>query len=521
MRGYKKLQENESLHVIESLKDDLATTRLFLDTSDKNFFKDIKNFSYELSVRQFIMHNFGHRVSISNPYIGLTKALLTSLGKGRNKLSYPMPLQWQKILEKNGFFVNRFASIFLWISSVIFFWAYGVFFFLRFFWELLFLKVKIIPTDISQIFFLKDLSVKDYLSYENNSANIINKVLQSNLGKSLILHDNKSLIKQSSNNMQFAYSFVPIKERPNGKKLIVFFLQSCYIIIQSLVKLTIGKWQDALLLKELILANFFSIIPKESIPDFFLFDHSKFVYRPLWTYIVEAKGAKPILYFYSTNNESVVLDTTRKKTNLKWSVMNWPNYWVWSIEQYYFIKRVTSFDANIEIVGPILTGNNLLNKELHLPPRSVAVFDVQPQRDYKYQLLCEPYEYYVPKITNQFLDDIFSIVKSHNATMVYKGKRDIGKMSHYKYRIKLQQLSNEREMLVIDSDNSAESVSKAAHCIISFPFTSTALIGNLQNKPSVYYDPTGKINKLDPAAYGIPIISGPSELNEWLSDQFK
>lgn len=521
MKGYKKLQENARLHCIESLKDDLSTTKLFLDTSPKKIFKRIKGFSYELSVRQFSMHNFGHRVSVSNPYIGLTKALLTCLGKGHSTLTYPMPFQWQKIIENNGFFINRFSSTLLWIFSVIFFWSYGVFFFFRFLFELLLFKKSIKSKDTTQVYFIKDLSLKDFLSYEDNATNIITKSMKCSTGSPLILHDNKLLIKKTTNQVQFEYSFIPIKERPDNLSLFVFFIQCCYLITNALAKLTIGKWQDALLLRELILAHFFSIIPRELLPDFFLFDHSKFVYRPLWTYIVEAKGAKPILYFYSTNNESVVLETASKRTNLKWSVMNWPNYWVWNKEQYQFIKRVTSFDAAIEIVGPILTGNSLLNQGLNLPHRSVAVFDVQPQRDYKYQLLCEPYEYYVPKITNQFLDDIFRIVQRTNATMVYKGKRNIGKMSHYMYRLKLQELAKEKEMLIVDSDFSAESVSKASQCIISFPFTSTALIGKLQNKPSIYYDPTGRIDKLDPAAYGIPVISGPIELEEWLTNQLQ
>lgn len=492
-----------------------------MDTASKKIFKEIHYFSYELSVRQFIMHNFGHRISVSNPYLGLTKALLTSLGRGYNSLTYPMPFLWQKVIENNGFFVNKFSSTLLWISSVFFFWSYGIIFFFKFFFELLFFKNKIISNDTTQIYFLKDLSAKDFLSYEDNTTNIITKVLKINPQKSLILHDNKHLFNQESNHVQFEYSFTPIKKRPSSKQLFTFFIRSCFLIFQSLTKLIIGKWQDALLLRELILATFYSIIPRDALPDFILFDHSKFVYRPLWTYIVEAKGVKSILYFYSTNNESIVLDSRRKRTNLKWSIMNWSNYWVWNKEQYNFIKRVTSFDANIEIVGPILTGNSFINQGLNLPHRSVAIFDVQPQRDYKYQLLCEPLEYYVPKITNQFLDDIFRIIKRTNSTMVYKGKRNIGKMSHYKYRIKLQELANESGVVIIDSDFSAECVSKASHCIISFPFTSTALIGKMLNKPSIYYDPTGHIDKLDPAAYGIPVISGPIELEEWLTKQLQ
>ena len=198
--------------------------------------------------------------------------------------------------------------------------------------------------------------------------------------------------------------------------------------------------------------------------------------------------------------------------------MTWSNYWVWNIEQSDFVKRLTSFTSNITITGPILTGNILFNDKINLPKNSVTVFDVQPQRDFKYVLLCEPYDYYIPSITNQFLDDIFDIVKSKKATMVYKGKRNIGKLAHYKHRLKMLEFSKEYEFMNIESDISATDVCDVSNCVISFPFTSTALIAKLYGKPTVYYDPTGKINKLDPAAYGISIISGPLELKQWLSN---
>jgi hypothetical protein len=51
------------------------------------------------------------------------------------------------------------------------------------------------------------------------------------------------------------------------------------------------------------------------------------------------------------------------------------------------------------------------------------------------------------------------------------------------------------------------------------PFTSTALIARNMGKPSIYYDPTGNLQKDDRAAHGIPIVSGVSELETWLSTQ--
>jgi polysaccharide biosynthesis PFTS motif protein len=515
MRGYKILQQSDRIHQIESIKETLSTTQLFKNTTKHKIFKNVEGFSYELSVRQFILHHFCHRVSITNSFIGLTKALLICLG-GNKRFIYPIPQQWQNIIENYKFSINRFASSFLWILAVLFFWTYGVFFLFRIIWEIL--NKKTCKSDnFSRVVFIKDLSVNDYLSYKNNPTNIITKALKDAPLNTLILHDNKQLLKYTLNCNKFQYSFLPILEPPNKKIIITYFLRSILLIIRSTGKLLLGKWEDSILLKELILANFINIIPKSSLPKLFLFDHSKFVYRPLWTYIVEKKEAKTILYFYSTNNESIILSKSIKRSNAKWSVMNWTNYWVWNVEQFDFVKQLTSFRNNITITGPILTGNILLNDKLNLPKKSVTVFDVQPQRDFKYSLFCEPSDYYIPSITNQFLDDIFDIVKSKKATMVYKGKRSIGKLAHYKHRIKMLEFSKEKEFMIIDSDISPAILCEVSNCVISFPFTSTSLIAKQYGKPTVYYDPTGKIDKLDPAAYGIQIISGRIELTQWLS----
>jgi len=48
------------------------------------------------------------------------------------------------------------------------------------------------------------------------------------------------------------------------------------------------------------------------------------------------------------------------------------------------------------------------------------------------------------------------------------------------------------------------------------PFTSTALMAKLEGKPSVYYDPSGLIQKDDRAAHGVPVLSNIDELQEWV-----
>jgi polysaccharide biosynthesis PFTS motif protein len=48
------------------------------------------------------------------------------------------------------------------------------------------------------------------------------------------------------------------------------------------------------------------------------------------------------------------------------------------------------------------------------------------------------------------------------------------------------------------------------------PFTSTALIAKYEGKPSIYYDPSGIIQKNDRAAHGIPVLVNIDELQQWV-----
>ena len=48
------------------------------------------------------------------------------------------------------------------------------------------------------------------------------------------------------------------------------------------------------------------------------------------------------------------------------------------------------------------------------------------------------------------------------------------------------------------------------------PFTSTAIIAKSLGKKSIYYDPTGMIQKDDRAAHGIPVVTGIEDLENWV-----
>jgi polysaccharide biosynthesis PFTS motif protein len=101
--------------------------------------------------------------------------------------------------------------------------------------------------------------------------------------------------------------------------------------------------------------------------------------------------------------------------------------------------------------------------------------------------------------------------------MLWKRKRNIGRIAHPLYRRLADQLAENSHVVLVEPDISANRVIEASFAVISMPFTSTALIAREMGKPSIYYDPCGLLQRDDRAAHGIPVVSGADELEAWIA----
>jgi len=126
-----------------------------------------------------------------------------------------------------------------------------------------------------------------------------------------------------------------------------------------------------------------------------------------------------------------------------------------------------------------------------------------------------PFEYRTYDITNKFLSDVYIATSARNMYMAHKVKR-INKSTDIKYIKKLRQLNKRSFYAEVHHSVDATQVIQNTEACISSPFTSTALIAKLEGRPSIYYDPTGMIQKDDRAAHGIPVVTGLNELERWV-----
>jgi len=312
-------------------------------------------------------------------------------------------------------------------------------------------------------------------------------------------------------------SLVPGLDRHGALRTLVWTVAA---FVRSVAGLCVGRWWHAVLLSQAVQARQVVDAPGSPAVDY-LFHNSGWLYRPLWTYEAEARGSRILFYFYSTNIETFKAASGYRRQAHMWHVATWPLYLVWDEAQADFVRREVAPDAQIRVVGSIgFSGNSAPMPPI--PTRAVAVFDVQPYRNFIYQVVIGQQVYYTPEVALAFLEDIRAVLGEQGRPMVFKHKRNLGGHAmHGRYRRRLAELQVDPGVIAIDPEVPASRVIEDCEAVISMPFTSTALQGRAHGKPSVFYAPTvgaaDPVQTDDRAAHGIPVVRGPEQLRDWLA----
>lgn len=519
MRGYRLLRQAGRLNAIAKVKDTLKNAHLNInaDTSSKKIFGEAVP-QAELIVRQYLLARRGD--------IQLAQTLQCSIANPTNSLVVALPKEWQQVIIDEGFSISPIRSNLAW-------WGYVVAYF--FFGVALFLKHG--AASFKQITQNKRLPTGKYIYFDNlipnalpretldgESHDVVSwycKWVGSTKGIDAFCHNVKTAPPTYIKNTPVFSIDRPIIPLSHLRPLLKFFIWGMIAIAKALMDLLRGRWAHAIMLGEAVKAAQIRFQSKDLLAQTYLFHNSSCIYRPLWTYDAEQRGAQISLYFYSTNCEPFKRsEGYAKYSNSYYELMNWPHYIVWDEYQADFIKRTVRDVARIDLAGPIWfsSSDEILPS---LPSPALAVFDVQPVRNSLYQSLGIDFDYYNPTNATLFLADCYTATQACQAYMALKRKREIGSLIHPRYGSLLEKLTKQAGFIPIDSNTSAIQLIEKCAAVISMPFTSTALIGRAQGKPSAYYDPYGMIQKDDRGAHGIPILHGLKELTTWLTDVLK
>ena len=511
MRGYRLLLSSGQADRITLLKNDLTTHNLNL--IEGYFSPHIFGAGFqqaELILRQYLLVRIG--------FVNLNAALLETVAK-KSCVIFPLPKIWRQIITSHGFKVSNFWSTILWWSYIFCALVFGIYQIVNvIFFEIL-STVRSSVKQLPYVYFVgltkENLPVKSqeisgydivswYLNWSGRKRNI-GAIRHSVLGVTDWKIDDLDVVFQRS---QLSSSMTIL----NLLRYVNWAVASILIAAFDCLR---GRWWHALMLNQAALAGQVRYSKKENLAAEYLFHNSRYIYRPLWTYDAEKKGATITLYFYSTNCESFQISDSYKPMHIGYQSMTWSRYLVWDEFQVDFIKRAVGAAAVTLVVGPIGFGGSLA-KAPKLSPSSIVIFDVTPYRSSRYSLVAPDDDFHTPEFINSYLNHLINELCKYTFPIVLKSKRELGNAAHPSYRKTINNISQSGRIKVLDKSIPAAYLIKNSFAVISSPYTSTAIIAKKMGKPSVYYDPSELLRKGDRAAHGIPVIQGPAELKLWL-----
>ena len=101
--------------------------------------------------------------------------------------------------------------------------------------------------------------------------------------------------------------------------------------------------------------------------------------------------------------------------------------------------------------------------------------------------------------------------------MVLKPKRLSWSANHL-YMKTIEDLAQESNVLVINSNIDAARVINMTSAVISIPYTSTAFIGLDANKPSIFFDVMASLQNDEDKKNGVQVIDNFEDLSAWVAN---
>lgn len=508
LKGYRQVLKTRSLSRVREIKNLLADSNpLYVNNSAFTREACLAHLPHNKIIRQYLFQKYINRSFVNRLFYSINR---------KKPSVFPLPKKWLNVLESNGIFVNHFTSRVVWFASLLLLSIFNVLKSLLFFVRssALFGKCR----RSKKYVFFSQLSGKNIPSSSNmpESYTVIDWYLQWKGRRNIdsINHNVKSR-KFLYNNVTISHGYLPyylIRDIFAYCRLFCWFLR---YLVSSLLDLLSGKWWSLLLVYEVLLAKSTSLCPVNLLAEDYMIHYSGSFFRPLWTYIVEKYGSRVITYFYSSyQNPSI--NSPDKYCSEFWPASTWSHHLVWDTFQKRYLEKSLDNNAKIESVGSVWFAD--INRIPILPEKSIAVFPLEFPR-LLFDMPTSTYgelRYDHPNYFKLFINDILSVLSCYDYKMVLKLKRERTNTQRYGYIAKfLNQLRNNTNVIIVDSDLSPLKLFPRSKGVISMPFTSTAHYTDIKS-PNVYYDPTIWFDPKDSAAHGVPVISGKTQLKQWL-----
>lgn len=509
-RGYKILKSSDDKRLVNRIVEQITEAEL---TVGRGFFSDwIFPFNDKVNDRaysQYLLINLiGTRLNAS---------ILCSLATNKSIIA-PLPVEWIEILKKNGIPVNVFLSRLVFILFVLKKFVFG----LMQFSILLIKSLKNIfknkePRNSNYVFFYglipdclppNDVEVRFnivewYLNWEGRAA------------KATTISHDLNFATYSYKNYRIS-KINPIPVIRSFGLLLSFFCWGIVSAFISIVNLFFGKVRYSVMFSEILLAKCFLYADKSVTAEQYLFNNLNITYRPLWTYSAERKGASVIYFNWAASFSDFLSDEGYKSTDLGEKLMSYTEVLQWSPQYAVYLKSIFSSEwTTVKVVPPIYYSDSGIIPEPSVKP-VIVVFDVTPQRRFFHDVIVPFVEYRTVENGRKFLEDLYEVARELGFEIVWKAKRSFT-THHSKEYIKFSNnFVKLPGVIAADPGTSAFRLVQKADFVVSMPFTSTSLIGDVYKVPSAYYDPSLIIKKNDRGANGLALLSGKEELKQWI-----
>ena len=509
IRGYQRLRRGGDLGFVSQINQDLTLVRLNIDISRVPEFVFGREAKWaEIAARQLLLSRLAGQ--------GLNSAILSHLANRNDQVAYPLPGVWIERLSQFGIGISETRSKALFAIFVSLAFARGV---ARFLLTLAGIRGSKPPTAQQKYVHFCDLAPNNLPRRDTGERFDIVSWYLGWSGKAeglrAVRHTVPSQPDGDIDGVCLMSSKSDLPDFVGFQPRLRYALWGMCSIPYAIWEAVYGRWESALLFGEAAIARKVNLLDPECLAAEYLFSMSGIIQRPLWTYPAERMGSKVTLYCYSAGMRFCFKGVApHYETGLQ--SMTWPRILVFSPQHKAFLARAVDFSPRIELVPPI----NFSDCDVDLPKlsqRCIAVFDVSPARMSFRASLAPEDDYRTAEVGIRFLEEIYEVLSSQGYSMMWKKKRSTSSIHHEGYIRFADSFGRRSGVVEIHPDIAAGRVINNCFAAISMPFTSTGFLAKNSNIPSVFYDPVGAVSSDDPAAHGVPLISGIRDLKQWIS----
>lgn len=494
MRAYNRLYKTGNLSYVQLVKQELS----------KSLNPDLIHNDFHSCYNQFLITYLLNQE--------FTKALLISLNKNKH-IKFSMPKVWRLTLQNKGFKADTFENKVRWNGYLLKNYVIGVG---TFFFEIkrsLFKKNKI---NTPFVYFSQlsnnNLPKSQKTHYQND---IISWFVRKSEKPYTITHSalGDFVSDYQGSKIKFIDNPIPlIKGLKNWNRFLIWG------IIYSFK--SIFDERKTLLFRQAVLNQIVKITDSQQIASIYMFNNSSSIFRPLWTYEAEKRGASIIFYFYSLNNH-IILEKNRKQEifDFTWPHSTWPEFWFWNDEQRKSFEKIIYKNFKSKIVGvtPFESSRKMIIKKNTV--KYLLIFDISPKPEYQYQLYGVNFDYYNTSFSIKFLETMDRMSKILNIKILYKCKRRVPSIYVNKqYEYYLKSLLSQENWSEVNPEYGINDLCENFNIVASIasPFTSTVFTTRKYNIPTIYYDASKKISSKQYFDRGVSIVSDEKSLLNWL-----